>query len=178
MTEQEIVDFLKNNREKGIPYDFCPDEVQSWIDIHWEVLLEYSSRYKCWNSHIDNDATVSSNGIYCLPDDYNLVAEIKDGWVEIAIDNSGMIDYREGTRRLRFYYLNYIDIIQLGRCGFIHFGGFQYEEDGIWYMNQQLFIDGIMKKTEKYCDSCGSRPILPIKPLFPIKIRFWREDNK
>lgn len=44
MTEQEIIDFLKKNKETGIAFAFIPEEVQVWTITNPQEILVYSRR--------------------------------------------------------------------------------------------------------------------------------------
>ena len=168
MTEKEIVEFLQKNREIGIAYPFYPEEVKAWIDKHWYVVQEFHNGY--WVSHSDGDPTVSSGDVYSLPDGYVLNNSTGSGWVEIPVDDDVMIEYSEGSKRFRYHYLQYEEIVIQQKCGFRYFGGFKFEEDGQWYMHLAV------KCGSTFClrYQSGRDDVLPAEP---IAVRFWKEKK-
>ena len=90
MTEQEIINYLKENKNKGVIYLFMPKEVQNWLCINYKnpKLLyltqkgEWKSFFKFFNDH--------NNVVgFSLSDDYEAKEKSKGGWVEFEIDDDG-----------------------------------------------------------------------------------------
>lgn len=169
MTEQEIVSYLKENRMKGIGYKFMPEEVQKWIyDNFYNDYLVYFNYQGKWTSINDTNLTNScnyQNHIFSLSEDFELKKEVEGKWVEFDIDENGC--YRILDTDMRFHWSEWNKPLWVyekdeNRSWYLTaFGGWQYKENlEMWFMSPQVLKDN---------DLCC------IKPLFPIKIRFWRE---
>lgn len=183
MTEQEVIDFLKNNKAKGIAFAFLPIEVKLWCSDHDSSLI-YFQKNNVWNDNSANDVLFEANEIVALPEDFKLTkltkksAEVNQGWwEEFEIDDCReflveLVDTVTG-KECHFCF-NWFDWIGcLNKCKdqgimLTNFGGWQYDGDG-WYMDPQVY-----DRLEHYCFDeyldCNS-----IRPAIPKKIRFWRE---
>lgn len=78
MTEQEIINILKENKTKGVAYLFMPEEVSEWV---WKHLAEPKLLYlnprgdwKEFNARYLDDYSYE-NVIFALPDDYKVKEE-------------------------------------------------------------------------------------------------------
>lgn len=176
MNEQEIVSYLKANRNQGIAYPFYPDAVKEWIDNHWYVIIEYRynliSNFYHWVKHHDNEPAVASNDVYALPEDFELPPKPQkpqSGWVEFEI-KSGVFTY--DGRCFDWWdwgcFLNYCK--GCNTDNFTDFGGWQYEGFLSWYMQPMLRGKGNKKELRNYEDNHEEST-----PAIPVKIRFWRE---
>lgn len=173
MTEKEIVEYLKNNRTKGVAFGFMPEEVQLWVrnlvhirqcirfeDEEWKTLFTTNIWDKCDYSQI-----------LALPEDFELAEETEVGWFEYEIDKNGNFysadaDDEDG----RYYHWSeWNTCLANNKDNLIGFGGWQYENSYSWYMTPQI------KSFDAY--SCFAAPgdKIPPKPAIPTKIRFWRE---
>ena len=166
MTEQEIINYLKENKNKGVIYLFMPKEVQNWLCINYKnpKLLyltqkgEWKSFFKFFNDH--------NNVVgFSLPDDYEAKEKSKGGWVEFEIDEEGDFcdkyawwDWNEFLSKAKSY-----------QCvKYTAFGGWQYESNGYWLTEPHVIgKEGLLTTLTNYNDDC--------RPAIPIKIRFWRE---
>lgn len=184
MNEQEIIQCLKDNKKNGIAFDFLPEDVRNWITdkvSNGEAggFLRYNpggswSEIKGWQIPID---TVD---IICLPDSYGVVEDQKPGWVEFDIDKDGYFKYEESKKNIVigvFKWYNWQKFLDYaGNLGipFTGFGGWMYENDGEWIttpMFQTRDDCGIPHYVSRfYTDAAG--------PAGPVKIRFWRENEK
>ena len=78
MTEQEVIDFLKNNKTKGIAYLFLPKEVKDWVDNNFNCIsLLALQRDGEWDLVFNHDYDSYSNIVFALPDDYETKKENK-----------------------------------------------------------------------------------------------------
>lgn len=81
MTEQEIIDFLKKNKETGIAFAFIPEEVQVWAITNPQEILVYSRRIGqekgTWERRGGSDYPLHYDSIYALPDSFQLKQESK-----------------------------------------------------------------------------------------------------
>ena len=78
MTEQEIINILKENKTKGVAYLFMPEEVSEWVWKHLtEPRLLYLNPRGDWeefNARCTDDYEYE-NVVFALPDDY----KVKEG---------------------------------------------------------------------------------------------------
>ena len=178
MTEEEIIQYLKMNRNIGVIFNFMPDDVKKWCKAHdcnedsvpFQTFthgnrLEY---IKHWNHRV----TDLFDRVICLPEDFKLEEkqeEVKCGWIEFdIIDGSFEIENTnqnvEGKHIEKFAWYDwqgFLSYCEVYRLPYVNFGGWQYnEQPDMWFMAPQ-----VIKDNQEKC----------IKPLFPIKIRFWRE---
>lgn len=164
MTEQEIVDYLKENKTKGVAFGFMPEEVKEWCSKNDSNLVYYTVN-GTWLSG-DNRSIFDMNEIVALPDTYELpIAKNKSGWVEFEI-KSGVFDYDDRVFDWWDYgcFLNYCKGCNTDY--FTVFGGWQYKGNEGWFTTPQVEIDdGCL--SNNYC--------LEAKGVIPVKIRFWRE---
>lgn len=163
MTEQEIVSYLKENKTKGIAVGFLPEEVRAWVYITPISIFRFFDGKEWIKSE---NPFIRDNDIICLPDNYELKKIEKTGeWIEFDIDENGC--YRILDTDMRFHWSEWNKPLWIyekdeNRSWYLTaFGGWQYnEQPDMWFMSPQ-----VLKDNQEKC----------IKPLFPIKIRFWRE---
>lgn len=169
MTEQEIVEYLKNNRTKGVAFGFMPEEVKEWCSKNDSNLVYYSVN-GTWFSG-DNRSIFDMNEIVALPDSFQIKQEPQSGWVEFEI-KSGVFDYDD--RCFDWWdwgcFLNYCK--GCNTDNFTDFGGWQYEGFLSWYMQPMLCGKGNKKELRNYEDNHEEST-----PAIPVKIRFWRKAD-
>ena len=183
MTEQEIIDFLKKNKEMGIAFAFMPDEVQEWCYTNnGKVIFFHISKINHdgeWADHSDNDVIFEPTDIVALPDSFQMFKEQKDGWIEFNINSSGFFSCAIQGYFGTYHWSEWYKCLSFFSCGkedfrLTAFGGWQYKEHSeFWYTSPQMLTD-----VQKGCISsiCDGR-FNDCKPLIPIKIRFWRESQ-
>lgn len=172
MTEQEIINYLKENKSKGIAFAFMPEEVQKWAK-------ENSRELCCYDQTLDSIEfrwlrtgaykQIDQNGLYALPDEFE--EKQQSGWVEFEINEKGQFIVNSRTR----YYFNWFEWWRLleksmdyNYC-FTAFGGWQYKNDNRWVMSPKL------RYGENYDDSGYDNVCMPV---IPTKIRFWKGEIK
>lgn len=93
MTENEIIECLKENKKRGIGYSFLPEEFQKWIyENFYKKILVYFKYQGEWVS-IDETNPINAsnyqNHIFALPEDFELKKKAEGKWVEFEIDKNG-----------------------------------------------------------------------------------------
>ena len=170
MTEKEIVEYLKNNRTKGIGFIFMPREVRKWITSNKSKLDFYDSTVNNWVNA--SNFNIHYPVIYSLPEDFKFEEKPQEGgWFEYKIDKNGNFYSADADDKDGHYYhwSEWNTCLANNKDNLIGFGGWQYENSYSWYMTPQI------KSFDTY--SCFTAPgdEIPPKPAIPTKIRFWRE---
>ena len=168
MTEQEIIKYLKENKNEGRILSFMPEEVQKWCEEHKKELLVWQSErwYKFDADDICTDDAVT------LPDDY----EINGEWDEYDIKDG---QFYEETRGL-FYTWHEWSKCMSDNPRFTAFGGWQYADSNTWFMTPKLKI--IIANSISYKDSdavgnyCTTPSEVRCRPAIPVRIRFWKGE--
>lgn len=176
MTEQEIVNILKENKNKGVADLFLPGEVSDWIaeNLNNSNLL-YLDSMGNWAYSKDADFDDYDNVVFALPDMFDLPPKIQSGWVEFDINERGqfLVIFTQNLR----YYFNWFEWWRLleksidYNYGFTAFGGWQYPNSQYWFTTPEFRVGEI-----GYVSAWDSTKQEP-KPAIPIKIRFWRESR-
>ena len=194
MTEKEIVEYLKNNRTKGIAFGFMPEEVQKWAIKN----LNDIELYKADNTFDDDFELVDINGgdltsirsekgylsvfsdiVLTLRPDFELEEKPEGGWVEFEMVNNCLffLKYtnKGGSNVSRSFlwhqWSNFLEYCDLNNLSFTTFGGWLYQAssgEDRWCMSPQI------EDPENFLGSESSIDEI-CKPLIPKKIRFWRE---
>ena len=73
MNEQEIVNYLKDNKTEGRIFLFMPEEVRKWCRKHYSSLHYYVYEDGIFESmNISNGDEICDNEIIGLPDEYEI----------------------------------------------------------------------------------------------------------
>lgn len=178
MTEQEIIDYLKNNKNEGRIISFMPEEVKRWCEEHIKELLVWQSHrwYKFDAVDICTDDAVT------LPDDYKVEKESKGGWVEFEIDDDGdfcyTVESERGEYHKTFYpwysWQKFLDESTEDGDKFTAFGGWQYPNSSYWSTYPQVKTGRGDNYSSYYCEKERGEDY-PAYPAIPVKIRFWKE---
>jgi hypothetical protein len=180
MTEKEKVEYLKENKTKGIAYLFLPQDVWDWIGENFNnPSLVYLAPNGKWEQFSKTDFDDYDNIVFALPDDYEAKEEPKGEWVEFDIDPKSkdfLVDVeKENSNDCNEYYFWFEverflrDSIDNDR-GYTAFGGWQYEGSKRWYLAPVVKL-----KDSDYWNSYVIKESGEAKPTIPVKIRFWRE---
>lgn len=184
MTEQEIIKYLKENRTKGVAFNFMPEEVKHWCG--------YNSADKIFNVYnglcLEPGSVNRFDGryVYYLSEDYELKHEFKPDWQEFNIDEDGYFEFEDK----RYYYREDARFETENRDKFKGFGGWLYTEGGrqIWSMTPRISVrDSDITWSEPdingehqngsmtpRSDVAWSEPDIESKSSISTKIRFWR----
>lgn len=179
MTEQEIIEYLKENKNKGVAFGFMPEEVQIWAKNNSRELCVYcqpieSTEYEWMRSGSEKQWYLDH--LYALPEDFKLKEKLEEsGWVEFEIDPTSkdfLVDVeKENCNDCNEYYY-WFEVERFLRDSvdndrkYTTFGGWQYKDNKGWFTTPQVEIDnGYI--SNNYC--------LEAKPAIPVKIRFWKE---
>ena len=166
MTEQEIVDYLKYNRNKGVAFGFMPREVRQYITSNFKNLLFLNGenqwvktleRQECW-----------SNMIFALPEDFELPPEPQGGWEEYEIKDGRFYEETHGL----FYAWHEWSKCMSDNPRFTAFGGWQYPNCEAWYMNPKILLSDAIDT--HYADVLFQGESAECMPAIPCKIRFWK----
>lgn len=175
MTEQEIIDYLKNNKKEGRILAFMPDEVKTWCEEHMKELFVWQNHrwYKL------DVVYISTNDAVTLSDDYKVKEESKGRWVEFDINKNGDFEICgiANDKNITIIYnwshwdkpirdnasKNFIN----GCCAF---GGWQYEGNKRWYLAPAVKLQDDEIWNSYVIEESGEAT-----PAIPTKIRFWRE---
>lgn len=178
MTEQEIINILKENKDKGIAYLFLPEEVWNWIEENFnDQKLMYLKPNGRWEFFSETDFDDYDNVIFALPDDYEVKREPKGEWVEFEIDDLifSYFPNRKEDARSAYFWFEYDSFLKDSlnwQRGFTAFGGWQYEDSKRWYLAPAVKLqDGKMWNSYIIEESGEATPVIP------VKIRFWKENK-
>lgn len=178
MTEQEIINILKDNKRNGIAFGFLPDEVIRFALKHKENLKFHDSE-GFW---IDTECQhkegyeISIHEIVCLPKDFELKEKMQGEWVEFEIDNEGFFISDKNVKCMWPCWSDFL--FDSRHREYTAFGGWQYENSDSWLMTPRLAV--ISPNVTIYQDNYNSKNYAECeckecKPAIPVKIRFWRE---
>ena len=180
MTEQEIINYLKENKSKGIAFAFMPEEVQKWAKENSRELCCYNQPIESTEYEWMRDGSykqINQDGLYALPDEFE--EKKPSGWVEFEINERGQFIVNLKTR----YYLNWFEWWRLleksmdyNYC-FTAFGGWQYKDSFIWTTEPQVQVGRGNNYSSCYCEKEQGEDYT-VKPAIPVKIRFWKGEIK
>ena len=171
MTEQEIINTLKENKTKGIAYLFLPEDVWEWIGTNFnDPRLIYLAPTGRWEKFSKTDFDDYDNIVFALPEYYKIKQESIGEWTEFEIDQKGNFHcFIDGDMHY-FFWANWnVFLTEADSSGYTAFGGWQYEDDGTWFTTPQMFAQECFATLVDCDEIC--------KPAIPIKIRFWRESR-
>lgn len=171
MTEQEIIDFLKKNKETGIAFAFMPEEVQDWVNDSSRKIVYLIFKGGLWED-LPIEATANEEDVFALPDSFQIKQELQGGWVEFEIkDGEFFIKYENDLVRYHWSEWNYVLVNSCHyKEKFTTFGGWQYKDCDGWFTSPQ--IENENGYQENHFSNDGE-----CKPAIPTKIRFWRESR-
>lgn len=168
MTEQEIVNCLKENKSKGVAFCFMLDDVWDWVRDHLgEPKLLYLNPRGEWDSLEDIDFDDFDNVVFTLDDDYELPQKPSGGeWVEFEIDQRGNFHCFLNGDMHYFFWANWNAFLaEAHSFGYTAFGGWRYADNEHWFTSPvTVTVDGGYYAGFNDYD----------KPAIPVKIRFWR----
>lgn len=176
MTEQEIINVLKENKNKGVANLFLPEEIRDWVSDHFsEPQLLYLDPLGKWEKFDICSVDDCDNIVFALPDDYELPHKPSGEWVEFKINKNGYftaydVDDNDHQISLSFGWHQWSEFLdcsyKLG-LDFTTFGGWKYENCDTWFMCPMMREKGVSyHNTDRKKDYVGA---------VPVKIRFWRE---
>lgn len=166
MTEQEIIDVLKENKNEGRILSFMSEKIQKWCEEHKKELLVWQSErwYKFDADDICTDDAVT------LPDDYKVKEKPSGEWVEFEIDKKGIFRHFMHGDMFYFFWGDWNAFLtEAYSFGYRAFGGWQYKDCDAWFLTPQIAMQG------HFYNLC-TKDDEP-KPAVPTKIRFWRENK-
>lgn len=170
MTEQEIIEVLKENKKKGVAYLFLHEDVRDWILENFrDPKLMYLVPDGKWESFSETGFDDFDNVVFALPEYYQ--EESNGEWVEFEIESYKDKAYRFSADNRVFNWFDWQYFLQYSlecNLGFTAFGGWQY--NGSDWNTYPLIQCG-----EKA--SSGVSFSIDDKPMIPKKIRFWRENE-
>lgn len=167
MNETEIVEYLKENRNKGIAFDFMPNEVRNWCSEHRDEEIFSIFHHSNWNGKCG--ICCRDNAIYCLVEDYEQKPQFKPYLQEFEIDEDGYFYFNDK----RYYYREDARFETENRDKFRGFGGWLYERKDfeLWTTTPHLLYGGHLYDSFIRSDqNAYDERTVPI----PIKICFWR----
>lgn len=156
MNEKEIIEYLKQNKEKGIAFNFMPEEVKNWCKSNNADLMVYDDDWSTFD-------WFDKRHVYCLPEDYKPKQRLKPDWEEFKIDEDGYFEFNGK----KYYYREDSRFETENRDKFKGFGGWLCL-DGNWRTYPALYRE--TNDTVCYNGSCDCE----CEPAVVIKIRFWR----
>ena len=185
MTEEEIVQYLKMNKNIGIVFKFMPEEVKNWSSKHSEKLCWYD--VDCWING-RTEKRLYDDKIYALSEDFKMEEKLQGEWVEFGIKKNGRFtafDVDDNDHQISFSFgwhqwSEFIDCSYEHALGYTAFGGWQYADSNTWFMTPKLRIIQDNSISYKDSDAVGNYPTTPsaleCKPAIPVKIRFWKGE--
>ena len=183
MTEQEIIDYLKQNRTKGVAFGFMPKEVRDWCcnrPNYCNDFLQYKNgawrdEYCFVNPKDIKEMASEEIIILALPYSFQIQQKQqkkKGSWKEFEIEPYKDKAYRFSADNRAFNWFDWQYFLQYSldcNLGFTAFGGWQYKDCDTWFLTPQITMQS------HYYNLC-TKDDEP-KPAIPIKIRFWRESK-
>ena len=94
MTENEIIQYMKDNRKNGIIFALMPQIIQNWcIQNENKLPFEYFNNNQLWINIKEFKIQFNDipNGSFSLPEDFELKKEVEGEWVEYEIRELGGI---------------------------------------------------------------------------------------
>ena len=186
--EKNIVEYLKENKTKGIAFNFMPKEVRDWCcnrPNYFNDFLQYKNgawrdEYCFVNPSKDiPEMALEEIIILALPENFELKQESKGRWVEFDIDKNGDFEIcgiANDKNITVIYNWSHWDkpIRDNASKNFINgccvFGGWQYKNNDRWYLAPAIKLhDDLLWNSYVIKDSGEATPAIP------VKIRFWRE---
>lgn len=173
MTENEIINNLKENKNKGIAIGFLPKEVREWVYIPPISIFRFFDGKEWIKSE---KPFIRDNDIICLPDNYELKKLEKTGeWIDFEIDENGC--YRILDTDMRFHWSEWNKPLWIyekdeNRSWYLtDFGGYLYAGCNDWFMTPRIFYNNRLLDHYQKIEIDGKI----VKPAIPVKIRFWKE---
>lgn len=184
MEEKEIIQYLKDNMKKGISFWFMPEEVQNWIKKNYRNCA-YLTAEGIWDTathHVSNINEIWANEVYALIAAYKpkmKEPELENGWFVYEIDKNGNFYSADADDEDGCYYhwSEWNTCLANNKDNLVAFGGWQYEENGDWHTSPQLSLVDDTKREFHLGRYTDGKAAERVKPLIPIKIRFWREKQ-
>lgn len=176
MTENEIINILKENKARGVAYMFLLEDVWDWIEENFKdpklMYLAPDGKWESFSKTGSNEYDDYNNVIFALPDDYK--KESKGEWVEFEIDKNGqfIVEFCKGSLDYCYDWFNWWKLLEKSKeydYGFTAFGGWQYQNCKAWFMQPMLFQE------DHYITNEFENEPFKTEPAIPIKIRFWRK---
>ena len=169
MTEQEIVEYLKGNKTKGVAFGFMPNEVKEWVETS-SIYTPYLIFNGEWKDLTANE-TVNDKDIIALPGCYFAK---QGGWEEYEIKDGRFYEEQRGI----FYAWHEWSKCMSDNPRFTAFGGWQYSDTyadkDVWYLYPQIYKESIAQRYASYF----GKDTDDVKPAIPVRIRFWKEQVK
>lgn len=186
MTENEIVQYLKENKNKGVMFTFMPKEVREWCfhkkEYHSDFLVYKLNRG--W-VEVSDDFLLNAGYVIALPEDFKLREKPESGWVEFEINQTSkdfLVEVeKENCNDCNEYYCWFEverflrDSVDNDR-GYTAFGGWQYPNSSYWSTYPQVKTGRGDNYSSYYCEREQGEDY-EINPAIPVKIRFWREKK-
>lgn len=165
MTEQEIIEYLKENKTRGIVFDFFPEDVQNWCRKYRDKnIFEYFQFDRKWAGLLK--LCPRSDTAYCLKSDYIPEIGFKEHWQEFEIDKDGF--FRIKKESYTYYcWFNWQKFLEDNFDKYNNFGGWFYEQDKTWNLTHQVLS---ARCSFVLCAAEQQK----VAPVIPTKIRFWR----
>ena len=160
MTEQEIIQYLKENRNKGIAFAFVPEDVKNWCEKHKTERIFDCFQDGNWDTK--TCIALCLNSVYALSDDYEPEKLFRPHWEELNIEN-GVFRFNDDG-----YHYWEVEKFLSDYVGYFNaFGGWLYSGGGFWSTNAMIH-SGCNLVVKVVGD------VRDVTPAIPTKIRFWR----
>lgn len=179
MTENVIIQILKDNKKNGIGWNFLPEQVKIWTRniVNYNKCIRFDGKDWISLNNVNLWDKTDNTEIIALSEDFELKKESEGEWVEFEIRDDGYFNSDIGLY-LWFDWQKFLKFSYNQDIGFTAFGGWLYDESGDWVLSPHV---GLM------IDESGNTPFIlnrysyekeRIVPVIPIKIRFWRKYLK
>lgn len=186
MTEQEIVEYLKGNKTKGVAFGFMPDEVQKWCNNN-KTKLKFFDGYatlRGWRDYNNPNIDIHFLDILRLPEDFKMEEKTEGRWVEFEIDDDGdfcyTVESEKGGSYKTYYpwysWQKFLEETAEDGNTFTAFGGWQYPNSSYWSTYPQVKTGRGDNYSSYYCEKEQGEDY-PAYPAIPVKIRFWTETK-
>lgn len=159
MTEKEIIQYLKDNKTKGIAFGFMPDEIQDWCR-HNQKYLFFGSIEGIWKSVKKHPEVLYKYSVICILTDLEIEYE------DFEIDDEGYFNFNDDN----YFWCCWNEFLHDYKDEFVGFGGYQYTDCDDWFMSPRILYNDRLLEHYKKMEMDGKK----VKPIIPIKIRFFK----
>lgn len=168
MNELEVINYLKENKTKGVTLAFMPKEVKEYCkDNMFQADIPFRELTRGGWQKLAYDASFCDEIAYCLESYYEPKSSFKPHWEEFSIDENGYFYYED----VAFHYRDDALFEKRSSGIFKGFGGWLYA-DGKWRTSPTLYHE--ICDNACYTGTCGDN----CEPAVPTKIRFWRRKER
>ena len=178
MNKKEIIEYLKQNKEKGVVFAFMSQDVRDWCMTHRNDPIFNIYFSDGWNI-IRSGINCCYSGIYCLPEDYEIEPEFKAHWEEFDIDKNGFFVEEQVNTHVSprvYHWWQWTRFLSDHDAKYNDFGGWVYEMSLFGGGKTEVLATSphFLDDDEELSSYIRLNNKDKVKPAYPTKILFWR----